>query len=64
LNPSAWLAATNSRTERNACSTRSAPGAQVATFLGRRTEMSETHLVRAFRAWVRDQMARGWQPPA
>jgi Uma2 family endonuclease len=32
--------------------------AKVAEFLGRRTEMDETSLVRAFRRWVRGQIAK------
>jgi Uma2 family endonuclease len=40
------------------------PLEEVTAFLRRRTEMSETSLVRTFRAWVREQAARGWQPPA
>ena len=39
------------------------PPSEVVTFLNRRTEMDETRLVKTFRGWVREQMARGWQPP-
>ena len=34
--------------------------AEVAGFLQRRTQMDETSLVRSFRQWVREQIARGW----
>jgi Uma2 family endonuclease len=37
------------------------PMEELVRFLQRRTEMSETSLVRAFRVWVREQIARGWQ---
>jgi Uma2 family endonuclease len=37
------------------------PLAAVTDFLNRRTEMDETTLVRSFRRWVRDQIARGWR---
>lgn len=36
------------------------PIAEFEKFL-KRTDISETQLVRAFRAWVREQMSRGWQ---
>jgi Uma2 family endonuclease len=39
------------------------PLASVAAFLKRRYEMNETQLVRAFRTWVREQVAKGWQQP-
>ena len=32
----------------------------VNLFLQRRTQMDETSLVRSFRAWVREQIAKGW----
>lgn len=34
---------------------------EVEAFLKRRTEMDETSLVRAFRQWVREQIAKGWK---
>jgi hypothetical protein len=34
---------------------------QVAAFLQGRGEMDETTLLLAFRAWVREQIARNWQ---
>ena len=34
---------------------------EIVSFIGRRHEMSETELVRSFRAWVRAQIAGGWQ---
>ncbi len=37
------------------------PIEELAAFLQRRTEMSETALVRLFRNWVREQIARGWR---
>jgi Uma2 family endonuclease len=36
------------------------PLAEVVRFLQRAAEMSETKLLREFRQWVREQMARGW----
>jgi Uma2 family endonuclease len=38
------------------------PIAEIAAFLLRRKTMDETSLVRSFRAWVREQIARGWTP--
>ena len=38
------------------------PMREVEAFLMRRTQMDETSLVRLFRAWVREQIAKGWQP--
>jgi Uma2 family endonuclease len=37
------------------------PLAEFASFLTR-TDMSETQLIRLFRNWVREQIARGWRP--
>jgi Uma2 family endonuclease len=37
------------------------PLEEFASFL-RRTDVSETQLIRLFRSWVREQMARGWKP--
>jgi hypothetical protein len=37
------------------------PLAELVNFLHRRAEMDDTDLIRAFRAWVREQIARGWQ---
>jgi len=37
------------------------PMAEVERFLGMRASLSETDLVRQFRAWVRDRIAAGWQ---
>ncbi len=37
------------------------PLAEIVAFIARRHEISETELVRSFRAWVREQIARGWQ---
>jgi len=34
---------------------------ELEAFLLRRNEMDETRLVKAFRHWVREQIARGWQ---
>ncbi|HEV3262928.1 MAG TPA: Uma2 family endonuclease [Gemmataceae bacterium] len=39
------------------------PLAEVEAFLRRRNQMDETSLVKSFRLWVRDQIARGWQTP-
>ena len=36
------------------------PPGQLEGFLQRRNEMDETSLVKAFRRWVRDQIAQGW----
>jgi hypothetical protein len=33
----------------------------MAHFLGLRFQMGNAALVRSFRAWVRDQIARNWQ---
>lgn len=38
------------------------PIAELEAFLQRRTEMDETSLIKLFRQWVRDQIARGWKP--
>jgi Uma2 family endonuclease len=38
------------------------PIPEFTTFLNRRTESDENKLVRSFRAWVREQIARDWQP--
>lgn len=35
--------------------------ADLARFLERRAQMSETELVRKFRSWVRDRVAKGWK---
>jgi Uma2 family endonuclease len=35
--------------------------AEVEKLLAKRMEMDETRLVRSFRAWVREQIARGWK---
>jgi Uma2 family endonuclease len=35
----------------------------LSRFLAQRGTMGENSLVRAFREWVRDQIARGWTPP-
>jgi Uma2 family endonuclease len=40
------------------------PLAELVAFLQRRKEMDETSLVRSFRAWVREQNARGWATPS
>jgi Uma2 family endonuclease len=37
------------------------PVAEVGRFLGMRSSLSETEVVRQFRAWVRDRIAAGWQ---
>jgi len=37
------------------------PMQEVETFLKRRTEMDETKLVKLFRQWVREQVAKGWK---
>jgi Uma2 family endonuclease len=37
------------------------PVAEVARFLGMLATLSETELLRQFRAWVRDRIAAGWQ---
>jgi hypothetical protein len=34
---------------------------EVASFLHRRNQMDENSLIRAFRDWVREQIARNWQ---
>ncbi len=36
------------------------PVVELARFLNERASQSETKLLRAFRAWVREQMANGW----
>jgi Uma2 family endonuclease len=40
------------------------PVAELVAFLHRRTEMDENSLVRAFQAWVREQIASNWQAPS
>jgi Uma2 family endonuclease len=40
------------------------PLAEVVAFVQRRTQMSETSLIRSFRECVREQIARGWSSPA
>lgn len=37
------------------------PIKEIEAFLLRRNEMDETSLVKAFRRWVREQIARGWK---
>jgi hypothetical protein len=37
------------------------PMPEVASFLHRRNQMDENRLVRVFRDWVREQIARNWQ---
>jgi Uma2 family endonuclease len=37
------------------------PLQELVIFLQRRTQMSETELVRSFRTWVREQAAKGWK---
>jgi Uma2 family endonuclease len=37
------------------------PMAEVSRFLNMRTNMSETKLLRQFRAWIREQLAKNWQ---
>jgi Uma2 family endonuclease len=37
------------------------PLSEVVAFLHRRTQMEETQLVRSFRLWVREQIAKGWK---
>jgi Uma2 family endonuclease len=37
------------------------PIAEVEAFMNRRTEMDETQLVKLFRQWVREHIARGWK---
>jgi Uma2 family endonuclease len=37
------------------------PISDVASFLHRRSQMDENSLIRAFREWVQDQIARNWQ---
>ena len=37
--------------------------ADLAAFLGRRNDLEENSLIKEFRAWVRDQIARGWPLP-
>lgn len=39
------------------------PLAEMQVFLLRRNNMDETSLIRSFRQWVRDQIARGWPNP-
>jgi Uma2 family endonuclease len=39
------------------------PMAEVQAFLLRRGQTDETTLVKSFRQWVRDQIARGWAKP-
>jgi len=39
------------------------PLSEVIAVIGRRHEMSETSLLRSFRAWVREQIPGGWQLP-
>jgi hypothetical protein len=34
---------------------------EVEAFLMRRTQLDETRLVRSFRQWVREQIAKGWK---
>lgn len=38
------------------------PITELEAFLRRRTEMDETSLIKLFRQWVRDEIARGWKP--
>ena len=38
--------------------------AALAPFLAQSAVLSETKLIRAFRAWVREQAAQGWAPPS
>jgi Uma2 family endonuclease len=37
------------------------PAAQLVQFLAMNATLSETKVIQAFRAWVREQMARNWQ---
>jgi Uma2 family endonuclease len=39
------------------------PLPEVVGFLRRWGEMDETRLIKSFRAWVREQISRGWQAP-
>lgn len=39
------------------------PVAELARFVGLWTTLGDTAIVRAFREWVREQMARGWPAP-
>lgn len=40
------------------------PLEDLVAFIHRRTEMDENSLIREFRAWLRQQIARGWQAPS